>query len=676
VTERDSRLYSRGQVVRFVGEGLKRRGVPSRPLPIVLLVGPRGSGGTALLGRLWADFGADSPGVHLDLASAQTAADVVFAAMQGLRRKIPGIRVIGFDRLRLAFKALSFVDDGGGRAAFDVYMKAGGRSAVVSSLMQDWANRAAPLLRSPDQQVLAAFLGPAVGGLLSGIDHHRDKRALQWHADNGISAGGSGYDALWELCGRQHERTDEASRDVEKTLCAALLADLRADFNDAALFRGRRTSNCLLLLDNAGTKAGDRLLELLEESRRDTADEAGDPALVVAAHRSRPRSWVGEPVPATDGRLSSTRLADVTDGWWFPVRLTDLSGEDVLRMTKSSVLGSARRDADFVHALTGGHPEAVRQLGTLLVQVDRSVLDARRLLEHKLGPGREPTGPRPSREAEMTVEDYLLKRIFADEVRMTSSGVIEADDNLMLDAMAVCAATPGLRLGASQAAFRFLGWTQIGATDARDRLASAMWLDQASDEVGAARPNAAGLSAARPNAVGLHPLAGLLLRRWLARDPDKWRDVHSGYVASYARAQDAALRQFHRLALVEPSRAEDFSVVVEALDAELARCSAQEWLNMLDTIAGAPNRLRTTRDPRAFATTLAGVAEPGNRRRVVARLTAARWLYHDRYFDPSHRLAQLIANEYDNLAQLSTPDGEVFFEESARYRHIEHEWED
>jgi hypothetical protein len=690
VPQRDFTLYGRGRIVRIVGDALKRKGVPSRPLPIILIVGPRGSGGTAVLGRLWSEYGQDSPGVQLDLAKAQTASDVVFAAMQGLRRKIPGIRAIQFSRLRLAFKALSYIDDGGGRVAFDAYMKSGNRTAAIGSLLQESADRAAPLLRSPDQQVVAAFLAPAVSGLLSGIDRHRDKKILEWFTTTNHMPGGSdGHDQLWELFSRQQEQTDDSQRQVDKTLCAALLADLRADFNTSSLLAGQRTTNCLLLFDGAGTKVGDRFLELLEECRRESeiAGESGDPVVLVAVRRGRPHRWIGEPIGANDEQLAQSWLDPARDGWWFPVRLTDLSREDTIQMTRSNVLGSTRRDADLIHALTGGHAAATRLLVSHLQQSDKSVVEVRRLLSHKVDSSGEPATARNARAVDTTLEQYLFERVFAQDLHTLPHSVGEtggagsgstgvagntgrgrtaniadsASEESMADAIAVCAATPELRLGACQGVFRYLGWTQISAVEARDLLVSTMWLDQTRPQ-GSADPK-------------LHPLAELLLTGWAARDLQKWRNIHSGYVTCYSRAQDAALRQHHKLALVDLLQTADFAEIVEYLDTERGRCPAQEWLTLLDTVTSAPSRLSTTRDPRTSVTTLAGAADPGDRRRVIARLAAARWLARDRTFDPSHQLARLVANEYDNLAQLSAPDGEVFFEESAAYRRLEREWE-
>jgi hypothetical protein len=652
-------LYARGRVVGFVGEGLRRRGAPSGQLPIVLLAGPHGSGGTALLDRLWEQYGPDSPGAHLDLASARGAEEVVFAAMQGLRRRILGVRPLRFPRLRLAFKALNFPEDGSGRAAFDTYMDSGGSGKAES--LQAWVDRASVLLRTPEQQFLATVVGRTGGWLLSGFDHRGEKPALRWFAENGISRGGTGYDPLWELFGRQRGSADSASRQVDKTLCAALLADLRADFNDHSLLRGRRTSNCLVLLDNAGNKAGERVLDLLAECRRDgvRAGQVGDPALVVAALRGRMLRRAGTPIEATDARLVFPGPA-AAEGGWLPVRLTDLDAADVVKLTNSGILGDNRRDASLVHAATGGHPEAASVFAALLARPEVTRADLPGLLDRRLPLGWEPPGPSVPDELEARVADHLLLRIFPEGLNTGPEGELTAGDNALLDAMAVCAVTPGLRLGACQLVLNSMKWSQVTAGEARDRLEEALWIERPAE-------------GADPRA---HPLLGLLLRHWLARDAEKWRGVHQGYAAHYSRPDDAALRRYHTLALVEPGQTAYLAEVARFLEERLDDSDATVWLRTLGIVTAAPNRSRGPRDPRVFVSTLAGRAEPGDRRRVVARLAVARWLGHDRFFDPGRQLAQLAATELENLAQLQMPDGEAFFEESAAWRRIEREWRD
>jgi hypothetical protein len=54
----------------------------------------------------------------------------------------------------------------------------------------------------------------------------------------------------------------------------------------------------------------------------------------------------------------------------------------------------------------------------------------------------------------------------------------------------------------------------------------------------------------------------------------------------------------------------------------------------------------------------------------------ARWLYHDRLFDPRRRLARLLAREYYELAQLTNEDSNALFSEASHFRKVAHDWED
>src|SRR5947209_6071540 len=285
---RDAKLYGREHFIQRVGDALEHRGERERPLPIVLVTGPRGSGGTALLGALWRTFNQSALSVQLDLGAAQGVDDIVFATMQGLRRKVPWIAPVRFTRLRLAFKALSYTDGGGGRAAFDTYLRAGPGHAAAAALDR-WAARAASLLPSLEQQVVTALLAEVAHLVFSGLDRARDAAALAWFAQENVFARrGTGQDALWELNQAYHGGGQAQRRDVDRMLCAALLADLGAEYGRKRLL-GRPVRNSLLLGDDAGSRVAADFLDLVEECRRASAqrDDPTDLLLVVAVRRTQ-----------------------------------------------------------------------------------------------------------------------------------------------------------------------------------------------------------------------------------------------------------------------------------------------------------------------------------------------------------------------------------------------------
>ncbi|MDI5965566.1 ATP-binding protein [Streptantibioticus silvisoli] len=664
------RLYGRGRVVELVRTALRRQGIPDRPAPVVLLSGPRGSGGTALLDRIWTECGQDCLKVQVDLADAQGVEDAVLLAMAGLLERVPGIRPIRFPRLSLAVKALTYLDDGGGRSGFDAYMRGSRRYAAAQSRLDDWAGRVTPLLSGPEQQLLAVTAARTLGGVLDGLSRHQEKAVLAWFAQRRPAAG-SGYDPLWDLRTARADPSPEAGRQVDKTLCAALLADLRADFNDARLLHGQRMSNPLLLFDNADSRAGRALLELVTETRREhhRGDGAADPAVLVAVRRGRLTGAVGRPLAATDERLSQPPARPAPPGtdhpvWWSPVRLTDLRPDDVAEMCRSSVLGSVRRDADFLHGLTGGHPAATADLVVLLELLGRDRFEAHDLLDTALPDPADLPRDWPEQDTGgMTVRDHLVRRVlsgFLADAPDTPTGPVVLRDHPVLSAMTVCAATPGLSEGAGRAALQYLRRTDDDAASVHERLTSALWLERDADGGG----------------PGLHPLAALLLRQLAARDtPRQWERLHTGHMTHYAHTGDEPLRHLHQLALVENPQQRNLTAVTGYLD----RCAddrpTRAWLTLLDQVTAAPNRLRTTMSREAVVTRLAGATAPGDRPRVVARLTVARWLFADRSFDPAHGLAKVIADEYDHLAGLTDGDSEPLYRESGRYRRVQREWE-
>lgn len=680
MTEGRIRLHGRERVVDYIRAALVRDGVPERPLPIVLLVGPRGSGGSALVDTMWAEFTDDCLSVRLDLRAAQGVEDIVLAATRGLGRRIRGIREIEFPRTAMLLKALSWIDTGGGRAAFETYLRANPQDARAQSALDDWGVRAAPLL-SPELRGLLDVLTGLLTALHHAIGRHRNDRALRWLADRGD--GGREYESLWELYRQHHGQEGPAGtpRVVARTLCAALLADLRTDFNEGRL-RMQRPRNCLLLLDNAGGRTADLFLELLADCRRESAadDQGPDPAVVVAVQRGRIRpeaAWLLDP---TDERLDFGVRHPLAPGgaghpvWWYPVALADLNGEQALALCTSSVLGRHTRDADFLYELTGGHPESTDRLGWLLARFGRTPprdprlppaelpepFDPRRLLAEQLSADRTLPEHWPPPGRADTVEDYLLKRALADHLTAGADGTVAPDDNATLNAMAALAATPGLRRGACNSALHYLGWSGVDADSAQLRLTASMWLDETPEG----------------DALRLHPLIALLLRRWLARRPETWKAVHTGYATHYSTRAHAPLRHHHTLAQVEQGRREPLTAVVGYLDEEYTNStSSREWLRVLDQVTAAPNRLTTPLDPRTFVASLAGPAEARNRRRAITRLTVARWLHGDRSFDPAHQLAQTVAAEYEHLAEI-TEDNELLYQQAGKYRRVENDWKD
>jgi hypothetical protein len=586
-------LLERGEVIDLVGRALRRTGVPERPFRITLLAGPRGAGGTAVIEALWDTHAVDHLAARLDLRTADRVNDVLFAAMRGLRRPVTGVSSVSFPRLGLGFKALTFSEE---RASFDAHMQKRLNEPAREALDNiDQIAQTLLVLADPSQRAAAAahMLAQAIPWAVEKFGGHRDQDALAWYGADGMTA-------LWELC-RDHR--DGAEHSVSKKLCAAFLADLAVGFNEPKGLR-RRHRNALLLLDNANDKTGRELLRLLTECRQESAGGA-DPLVVVAAWRGRPSPRLG----------SAVQLTDLTKG-----AIVDLAG--------SNGLGGSDHNAEFLRAITGGNPAAVRLITELMPSYD-----GRDLLSQALPEGE-------------TVLDWLIKRVLAGDLGE-------------LDPAAVCAATSGVRELAAQKVFQSLRWTDEQASDVRAALENAMWLH--TDDKG----------------TRLHPLPSIVLRRWLARDAVLWRRVHEAYAAHYGSARDEALRHFHGLALTERDDAGPLRQCVTFLCRTFNGSSAAQWLEVMDTVTAAPTRVDSVDEPRALVTRLAGRDDAADEERTIARLTASLWLYGDPTVDPRHRLAGLIAGCLERLAATreTDDDAEVLYARARSYRQIAWEWE-
>jgi hypothetical protein len=172
-----------------------------------------------------------------------------------------------------------------------------------------------------------------------------------------------------------------------------------------------------------------------------------------------------------------------------------------------------------------------------------------------------------------------------------------------------------------------------------------------------------------------YPLLRRALTRCLARDDGEWNRVHKAFRSHYSDTGHEIAYRYHSLALIHPGQCDELNELAGWLDGALDDHSARQWHDgLLATIASAPNRLSAQGDPEDRVTQLAGPEITGDRGRVVRRLLVALWLHADRDLDPTHRLADTIAHEYQALPRLREGENEVFTEKAAYYRNLAHYW--
>ncbi|MBA0051874.1 ATP-binding protein [Streptomyces sp. AJS327] len=353
---------------------------PRRPcaeLPATLLLGPRGSGKTTLLRHLaeWADR---VPVSRLDLAALgqqggkplDALAQIVFD-LNTPKKAVPQLTFPSFGLLVTAAVTRVSARD---RDTAVTEMRAAlagpdsGRSTTLNRLAESVATAAgAPEL------VTAAL--PLLPEWQLGWARFRTRRRL---ARIRRGAPHLAPDAFLLRLNQLYGEAEGAERArAEAVLVDAFLDDLRRAYTSRSGNR-RRTTRCLLLLDNADSPLGNALLEILLAGR-EKADEP-DPLLILATAGSYPRLLRGS------GFRAAVRSGRQLGGWsaqqdaFTPEELgrglhagelCDLNGSEVERQVGELVravgLGVPKPHrvenvvrwlGRTVHEVTRGHPAA------------------------------------------------------------------------------------------------------------------------------------------------------------------------------------------------------------------------------------------------------------------------------------------------------------------------------
>jgi hypothetical protein len=673
-----SEFYGWEIIRKFVAEALDRsRNKNALTPPIMIVVGSAGYGKTELLEDLAKTHRGSSPTVRLDFAGNPdaTPAQVMLAIGRPLEERVPGVGSARFPLLMTGISAITLRGDGPGSLADQLATRLRAGGGISGSAVTSLTSNAAKLLPSAGQQALVTGGGTAIGGAIDWIRARQIRRRLGWYDRSGNAEGtdGSDYGPLLALRDRWLESLNARDPEVRvaarlhvwRVLCRALLADLR-DFPKPGLSHGERTTNCLLLLDNADAPVSKEFLEMLAETRLKATDGA-DSLVVVAAQGTRPalQPAVGPARDSADEGLSyqewlkATLSPEIPMSPWYPVRLAGLSLGHVREIVSSHVLRKAENDAKFTYAVTGGHPGAVQELARVLAGIPDPLpanFDARTVVSRQ-------------------EEDTLISMV-------CPASLSEAD----LAAMAVFGLTLRPRLKAGDSVFRSLAWN-VKELDVRERFLDLMWVRGG-------------------DPFEIRPLYRWLLTRWLARDRDRWRDAHEGFMAHYRTGPgyEPTAERYHQLALTTMSSLENLHDVAKYLAEQFARLGdrmvggacvpadlrADEWNDTLASITTAPNRLMEAdaerreigaaselpRDPWDVVQRMDRTGGRDDHLRVITRLVAARWLFNDLLFDPQRKTSLLLTEEYLKLARITPGDAEVFYAEAGHYRKIVRDWED
>jgi hypothetical protein len=644
----------RDRAVRaFLGQQLVRAPGSHTQPPTVLLLGPRGSGKTSLLTHL-AHWAARAPVAHLDLAALGRVGakpiDVLARLAFDLNEKKNDFPRLSFPTFGMLLIAVSTRVDLSSRETAVQQMKdalstQGARSERGSSQLQGvveaLAETAATVLGAPDWAVAPALrLLPGWGEDWAGLRVRRRLARIR-------REGGSGPvdDFVVTLNRLYHESERTERREAEEVLFDAFLADLQRAYTTR---RGDhdRTSNCLLLLDNADSQLGDDVLDLLLRARDKPGVAA--PLLTLATAAARPEALVrreagGPPRPGTylacwaqphrfqpvpvEETLAVGQLRDLD------VREVGQIAETVLRTAPA---GSALPETDdgvrwlgwLVHQLTHGHPAAT----TAVFEALRDVA---------------PDIP----------WDERLRGLF------TPSLVTR-----LLDRLLPADTTPELRaMLARSAAAVNLG--QAGA-------ATELWR-HAGEAVGGHFARFSGdplrtmhVTTGDPRADGgdetPHPLLRFLLLRELAAqdgDSEEWDAAHTAMSLRATTRIEAGHPDEEWLVAYHELASGHLEAAVDYLDARFGVLPAEQWCTELCRLRRAPVRTPGGALPmpprRHFDELVAFLSAPGRprsrRTKAVTRLLAASWISPEPRDDPA---TDRVGDPYRN--PLGDPYAELY----------------
>lgn len=457
------------------------------------------------------------------------------------------------------------------------------------------------------------------------------RRGLQWYGVKFGSSENSGVAILVEL--NRHFHRGDQKKLAERMLLEAFLDDL----NDA--FTRRRDFNCAVLLDNCEDLAGTGFLNLLAELR--SCRPGSDPLVVVAASRIVPdltelRSWIFPWEPDQSGALrvpnpeevsyASWQKGQNTRGtgpasWWYPVHLRDLTVDELRQDYKLRHL----HHPDFIYRFTGGHPWSAHRV-------------------HKLG---------PSGALADTLSETELRKIAAEFARKEAA-------EYLLAGLSRALRTTLVRWSAARDIDVAAAALGDGGGDLRSELEKRLWL--VSDNP---------LPKTTPGGPRLHPWLRRILLGELAEDAETWSRVHR-------RLRDSTQKDHPLDAAYHELACEELPPVVDYLAKQLGLMDADSWIQEFDAVTDAPTRasVETPIERHEKLVFERGPLDDGPRDQktrvhdTLWSLVAARWIWSDQLGDPKVSLKDTIADGYARLADESRAGSARYRREARVYREM------
>ncbi|MDA3624743.1 hypothetical protein OU415_04780 [Saccharopolyspora sp. WRP15-2] len=636
----------------------RRVGETAGPQPVVVLLGPTGSGKTEALNSISRDCG--SGVVHnqpLDFAqdepkTVEALAQIAF----GLSRRWPSRKPPRFTRFALGLIAVQATLPNDREQARDKLNR-----AIKEFAKSPTAERTAEIVQtlSDAAEPLLDPLLATTANLLPTLIRYAGRRPLanakRWHAGFPEAEGADPLDALIQLSIRG--RADSA--EMTSWLTAAFLADVRASHEVMAKPEPKSPCECvnpadqdhyhnwIVLLYNVDHGAGFQFLEDITAARERHLGqrEEHDPLLIIATSGRWHPEWESDWHPPWKSLENKPEDVSVVSrctnvGHWrtnpaearptasyLPVLLEPLKIEETARILGTSVRSPAAR---LAQRASGGLPRAVHTVQNLL---DGRPLDQAR---------RDALWPDDLAEA-----DSFRERL--EDLRL-SHHLLDVDLEEFVTA-AAWATAPWLVPAESTS---LVSQPKIGRI--LTELRTGLWVI-APERRGGTEDHTV-----------LHPwIARTLLSALAARDGEPSYETQFRAMLEDTTVQrDPERKAYCLLALGE------FAEVVTMLEERFDRIPHQDWVDLLTLVSGAPDNKPLQHDHDALYQALVREdqrGKPDDRstvRNVLARLVAAAWLLTNPLAGPDDERKKLVAQCFRELAPLSRRSDVAALYEAAR----------
>lgn len=627
-------------------------GKPSRPQPVIVLLGPVGSGKSHALDSLGAMCGAGVVHARFDFDRAQpiTTVEALTRIANGLSREWRNRPAVQFTRFTLGLIAVQVDVDGKTRgevktvlrALIDEFARHPAAIAITGVVKALTAGaEAADILPAP----VAEAIGRVLPGLIQMVGRKPLKQAARFLAGLPGADGAAPLDALASLSVQAHDRsvTDPV---VTAWLTEAFLADVRESHarlaaHDADRECGtclgadstRHWHNWMLLLDNidhpGGTKLVSDLLAARERHLRQHPHDHDALLVVATSGRWNPHwqlGWRPPWAPRSDDAGPARRVPSCSDAdyrhwadqppgfgrvWHYPVLLEALDIDDIAAILEADPYAPR---CVLVARATGGLPAAVTSLARHLR--GRTVSPGARDV---LGSGEPGTAADPWRE------------------RLTAARLAEHLPDVGLDDFVTAAPFATAPWFVPHDSVSLIDQPNVGLI--LTELRTALWVTAPRRAEGTA------------DFCELHPwIAGNLVSALARREPQSshpsYHDQFTALLDDPATLADPARRAYCQLALGQ------ISDVVSYFDESFDQAPHQRWIDRLDLATRAPDALPLNRPSAEIYAELVRVdslARPLGRsalRNTVARLVAASWLAANPFAVPDSDQIDTIAKAY------------------------------